>query len=158
MHLLQWIKDQDGAISHPYVHDSYISGLRYLDDGQLDLVLDDGKNNIILKIDGILDVGISIEKGAICANLFAWRVSEFPEIDMSSPDNPWRILYPSEDISGILSRKSRMVERYPSHWIVNLSCSYGGNISAICNSFSIYECMRPEVSDDSVSILSLRNN
>lgn len=71
--------------------------------------------------------------------VFAWKIGQAPDFSPEAEDNPWRLLAwpaPDDDLPGFVARLSR---DNPESYLVQISCSYGGDAALICREIDVFD-------------------
>jgi hypothetical protein len=79
--------------------------------------------------------------GAIVSEFWVWKVGSVPEMSWSRPDGPWKVLFSNNRRSPPDARReaAKIAETRPDAFLVQLGCSYGGAVAAICDRIRIFE-------------------
>jgi len=78
--------------------------------------------------------------GAIVSELFVWNVGSVPDEAWNTPDSGWNALFAKRVRSPDDRRAAeKIVRANPKAFLVQLACSYGGSVAAVCESIRAYE-------------------
>jgi len=130
--------DRDGRVRCRGIHDAMLLALKIEKDERIQIETAADTVNLSISLRGVVEFNVSnMCNGSIILDLFCWNVSEVPS-NIEIYDNAWNILYSSrykaEDINYLAKKK---MELFPDKFLVHLSCSYGGDLAAICKNIEI---------------------
>jgi hypothetical protein len=78
----------------------------------------------------------------IVSEFWVWRVGSVPE-SWDVPDSSWNVLFSTSNdgltISEAKREATKIVESRPNSFLVELSCSYGGRVVAICDRICVFK-------------------
>jgi hypothetical protein len=77
----------------------------------------------------------------IISEFWVWNVGAVPETGWSVPDGPWNVLFSTNRMYPADARReaAKIAEVRPDAFLVQLTCSYGGAVAAICDRIRILE-------------------
>jgi hypothetical protein len=75
----------------------------------------------------------------IVSEFWVWKVGLVPE-GWNIPDGPWNVLFANRMRTSDARREAtKIAETRPDSFLVQLACSYGGEVAAICDRIRIFE-------------------
>jgi hypothetical protein len=77
----------------------------------------------------------------IVSEFWVWKVGSVPE-SWDIPDSAWNVLFSTSNVLTIAAAKreaSKIVETRPDSFLVELACSYGGQVAAICDRIRVFK-------------------
>ncbi|HUI96914.1 MAG TPA: hypothetical protein VLX44_14240 [Xanthobacteraceae bacterium] len=77
----------------------------------------------------------------IVSEFWVWKVGSVAEAGWSVPDGPWNILFSPTRSKPPYARReaAKIAEARPDAFLVQLTCSYGGAVAAICDRVRVLE-------------------
>jgi hypothetical protein len=138
-----WRTDEHGMLLGISYHDSYLSKLTFSEDSGLELEMRsaDGER-VALELSGLRHLNIvSLWNVPIVAYIFVWKLGAVPESRWRVPDCAWNLLF-ADQIGLIEKRKAaaaRIVQKSPDALLVDVSCSYGGSLAAVCDGIAAFK-------------------
>ncbi|WP_145640245.1 hypothetical protein [Neorhizobium alkalisoli] len=78
-------------------------------------------------------------EGSVISDIFVWDFTDVPDDYLFDPEIGWRHLFEGriDDRNQLLAQIERYKERLPKAKLVSIGCSYGGNISFLCQELRI---------------------
>lgn|GEM_PF-3233100 len=128
--------DASGRLALSGIHDSLVADLTLSGAAKTLLFkLKSGGMNTIIKTSSLHMLNVSgLWEGSIVSNVFVWDFDKVPDRYISNSEVGWSHLF-----EGRISDREEVVAqiaRYQRHMntgkLVSISCSYGGNISFLC--------------------------
>ena len=132
--------DQRGRLRAQGLHDAQLVSFLFEHEKKISFILvgqNKEKNELCLTMPYVVNI-CSLWEGSIVDSIYAWRVQEMPVELWADPDNGWNALL-ADRTSPINRRQEadRLKAKYPTAYLIVISCSYGGSWSALCESVSI---------------------
>ena len=135
---IPWKTDADGMLLGAHAHDGQIIDLSY-SKGLLSFEVERLSGDIVqFEIDGVTELNLALWEGTILSEIFVWKISTSAEHVSVSMLNAWEFLYRERAVDLELEVR-RAAKKRAELFLVHVSCSYGGEIAAICNRIAIYE-------------------
>ena len=140
-HELSWKADENGIMLGARVHDGVIIGLsiinksvsiqvQRLDSGIVEFELGDTEEWNLT----------SLCNGSIISTIFVWKNDSVPESTWEIPDSGWNVLYGSRFRKESARNVAKeIIQKFHGYYLIHFSCSYGGDIAAVCKRISVYE-------------------
>jgi hypothetical protein len=78
----------------------------------------------------------------IVSEFWVWKVGSVPDASWDIPDGPWNVLFSTEwskERSIAKREAAKIAETMPDSFLVQLACSYGGAVAAVCDQIRILE-------------------
>lgn len=131
---LEWTTDLQGLVSGCEYHDRVISKVSY-EIGTNIIVEWGGSSGQAIRciLENPLEFGIVFNRNAIISDIFVWHLSDIPDFVPGSHDSPLAIIYGQEAIDEPGKLKDFCISKYGSKFMAQILCSYGENISVICD-------------------------
>jgi hypothetical protein len=138
---IPWNTDQFGRILGPRFHDGRLTGLQFSDGHALNLQIRNSSGEAVkIELLDITDINIAqLCNGAIISDVYLWKVDSVPEA-WSVPDSAWNMLFAERyGSAGAKEKASKIARDKPESMLVQVECSYGGAIAAICSNVGIFK-------------------
>jgi hypothetical protein len=133
-----WKTDSAGMVLGARAHDGILTSIS-LSENELSFhVKRLSGDTVLFELKGIGEFNIKLCDGAILSEVYAWKISSFPENAWVVPDNAWNVLY-QERVRDVRSVAEQISRKRPTSLLIHVTCSYGGAIAVVCDRFSIYE-------------------
>jgi hypothetical protein len=136
---ITWNTDQFGRLLGLGLHDGYLYGLQFSDGKALTLQIRNCSGDIIeIQLADIADINIAqFCNGAILSDIYVWKVNAAPG-SWSNPDSAWNILFTERlGLEGAKKEAFKIIQEKPDSLLVQVECSYGGAMVAICEHVEI---------------------
>lgn len=133
--------DEFGFLQGAPLHDGVITDLNYSHGDSADFLVsrDDLNSKTLLSCSGLVRFGSRLFLSeAIILSVLCWDLSNTPDFVSEAMDNPWRVLFGLDTREDILPIIARQRQTYPSHKLVSISCSYGGDFALICENVELF--------------------
>lgn len=119
----------------PGLHDGHLFELDFSDGDAIHLRIRTVAESVVdVELSGIGDVSmIQFYNGAIVSALYVWTIAEAPERALQALF-AGRLHSPVD----IQTQASRIASEHPKGHVVELVCSYGGTILAVCDEVQVY--------------------
>lgn len=132
--------DERGFLRAAGVHDSTLKAFSYETGRLARFVLhspDGGTLEVSLQEPALMSIN-QMWEGTIVDTIFVWRVDRVPHEIWNEEDNGWNALL-AERISknDRFKEADRIKLKYPDHFLVIVSCSYGGNWASVVKNITI---------------------
>jgi hypothetical protein len=141
---ITWQTDPTGLLRGVSVHDGHLTGLLYSPRRLRVAVLNIAGETIQFELSGVQELTIGeLWNGAIVGSIYAWKASDVPDTSWGTPDSGWGALFRNRVAAvdaGLMVRRIR--GRAPEPWLVQLECSYGGFIAALCEALQVFQVQR----------------
>jgi len=139
---LEWKSDEFGRALIPGAHDGRLLRYCYSEEQQsleIKLASPTGRR-VEVELQGVVEVNFrDLCNGSITSSLFLWNVRLLPEGTWSAPNSGWGLLFGSRYASAdVREVAARIGLRYPKAHFVQLECSYGGALAAVCQKVALY--------------------
>ena len=139
---IAWRTDQNGMLIGARIHDSRLVSLAIISEVRMELKFRRLSGELVmLVLNGLHEFNVvEMWDGAIASELFVWNVGSVPDEAWNVPDSAWNVLFtkrlrPQDDRRAV----KKIVEAHPDAFLVQLACSYGGNIAAVCEAIRAFE-------------------
>jgi hypothetical protein len=81
-----------------------------------------------------------LRNGAIVSDVFVWRPADVPPATFLMSDGPFAVLFAGDIPQKDLERAARdLVTAKQFDWMVQIVCSYGGSLAALCNQIEVID-------------------
>jgi hypothetical protein len=141
MNEIEWHTEESGRLIGGRIHDSTLLTFAVVSQG--DLRLEVKRSAGLARLDFVRAREFTVAElwdGAILSDVFAWKAGSVPEATWAVSDGGWRALF-GERMSlahaGLAAQ--RIASRQPEPWLIQVFCSYGGSIAAVCDAIRIFE-------------------
>jgi hypothetical protein len=143
---IAWQTDQNGMLTGARIHDSRLVSLAVIDELQMELKFRRLSGDLVMvALNGLHEFNLlQIWHGAIVSEVFVWQVGSVPDAAWDVPDSAWNVLF-AERLRSPDKRLAveKIVRAHPRAFLVQLACSYGGNVAAVCESVRAFEISPP---------------
>jgi hypothetical protein len=139
---VSWKVEESGMLVGARIHDSELIGFAITPSLEMKWQfrrLAGDTVEIVLK--GVRDFNvIGLSNDAIAAEIFVWNVRSVPDAAWNVPDSGWNALFADRLQPQDRRRAAKdIMVASPEAYLVQLACSYGGSVAAVCESISIFE-------------------
>lgn len=137
---IEWTTDADGQLQLGGIHDSNLLELHFKK-GFLSFRIKGATESVLqFELGGLRELKLGLWDGAIIDDLSIWKVDAVPEKLLEYGDVGWNLLFKDRisDLPRVVKQADKIIKLYPSAYLFQVECSYGENIVAICDTFSIY--------------------
>jgi hypothetical protein len=139
---IAWRTDENGMMLGLRVHDGHLLKL-VASNACLEFVMR-GVSNETFTVE-LSDLGEFIVRelwnGAIVSEFWVWNVRSVPEATWQIPDSAWNALF-SNRVRALDARRKeaeKIALAKPEAFLVQLACSYGGDVAAVCGRIRVFE-------------------
>ena len=85
--------------------------------------------------------------GAIVSELWVWKLRSVPDSCWNIPDAAWNILFSHRlKVPDAKREAAKIALARPESFLVQLACSYGGNVAAVCDRIGVFEIRKETAS------------
>jgi hypothetical protein len=136
---IAWRTDENGMLLGDRAHDSslikFVVSETSLEFGMRRLSGD----LVTVELYGVGEFSVvELWKGAIVSEFWVWKVGLVPEASWSIPDSAWNILF-SNRLRDAKREAAKIALARPESFLVQLACSYGGAVAAVCDRIGVFE-------------------
>lgn len=136
---IDWQLDPYGPITGASVHDGLIRKVSF-EEGAFRVRIA-GTTGVMSEFafGGVAKFRANFIDWPIVDGIYAWKIGQTPEFSAEADDNPWRQLAwpaPDDDLPGFVARLRR---DNPDSYLVQISCSYGGDAALICRDIEVFD-------------------
>ena len=131
--------DEYGRVLCSGIHDSYLTGFGFSEDGVLRFTLRGvaGEQTSFILTGVSESIFADMYSVAKVSDVFVWSVATAPDA-WDIPDSAWNVLFASRyGAEGTKEGASRVKSTKPDAYLVQVGCSYGGSIVAVCDGVAI---------------------
>ena len=139
---IAWRADENGMLLGAPVHDGHLIRL-LVSDGLLEFGIRNLSGDLFTV--ELSDLGEFIVRelwnGAIVSEFWVWNVRSVPEATWQIPDSAWNVLF-SNRVRALDARRKeagKIALAKPEAFLVQLACSYGGDMAAVCGRIRVFE-------------------
>ena len=139
MHPIDWQIGADGYVTGADVHDGRLAEFSFKEGTFKVRITGTGGGVSEFAFGGVTKLNANFIEEQIVYAVFAWKVGQAPSFSPEAEDNPWRLLAwpaPDHDLPGFIAKLSG---DNPDSYLVQVSCSYGGDAALICRTIDVYE-------------------
>src|SRR5215216_6010523 len=132
---IAWRADENGMLLGARVHDSHLVKLAVSEQSlEFDMCRLSGEI-VTVELLGVGEFTLrELWNGAIVSEFWVWKVGSVPEVSWSIPDAAWNVLFSSRlKPADAKSAAAKIVQARPDSFLVQLACSYGGTMAAVCD-------------------------
>ena len=137
---VEWTTDAGGQLRLGGIHDGNLVELLFKE-GFLSFRVQGVDGGILLfELKGLTNLKLGLLGGAILNDLWIWNVNAVPESLLKYGDAGWNFLLSDQGSPStrINEQAQKIIKRNHAALFLQIECSYGENIAAICDSIDIY--------------------
>ena len=83
---------------------------------------------------------VDLWNGAIVSEFWVWKVASVPKASWSVPDSAWNVLFSNRlSTPDAMREAAKIAVARPDAFLVQLACSYGGAVAAVCNRIGVFQ-------------------
>jgi hypothetical protein len=136
---IDWSTDEAGMIVGVRAHDGFIRSVS-ISTTAISLVVErQDASRAELVFGGVSKFGMRLQNGAILADLFAWKLGDIASPSLPQLYSPKLALFasslPPEEAEISFTK---LAKQFPDRTLAYVSCSYGGELAAICESLEAF--------------------
>ena len=138
---IAWRADENGMLLGPAVHDSRLIKL-LVSEESLEFGMRRLSGDVVtVELRGVQDFTMrEMWNGAIVSEFWAWKVDSVPEALWGIPDSAWNVFFSNRmGIEDAKRAAARIARARPESYLVQLACSYGGAVVAVCDRIAVFE-------------------
>lgn len=136
---IEWRISADGYVTGAEIHDGALAEFSYSDGSFKIGIARAGGGASEFHFGGVTKLRADLIEEQIIYAVFAWKIPQVPNFAPEADDNPWRLLAwpaPDQDLAALASRLSA---DNPEGYLVQISCSYGGDVALICSDIEVFD-------------------
>jgi len=135
--------DQYGIVNAP-VHDGRVVKLVLDGEASMSFTIRNLQDeSVTFTLDGLVAMRIlSFQREAICSDVSCWDLAHAVPMRWEAADNPWTILFGELHQKDAIGARERLIATHPNHKLVTLSCTYSGDLAAVCSELQIVKVVR----------------
>jgi hypothetical protein len=133
---ITWRTDPNGMVSGARIHDSHLVKFAITDAVGLQIAMRRLSGDIVsVELFGLGEFSVAeLWNGAIVSEIFVWNVRTVPEQCWSIPDSAWNAIFGNKMKPADAKKEAaKIAQKRPDAQLVQLACSYGGNVAAVCD-------------------------
>jgi hypothetical protein len=139
---IAWRTDEHGMLLGARVHDASLVKLMITEESLEFGIRRLSGDFVTVELAGLGQFTVQgLWNGAIISEFWVWKVGSVPERSWSIPDGPWNALFSTNRSKPSDARReaAKIAETRPDSFLVQLACSYGGELAAICDHIRVFE-------------------
>jgi hypothetical protein len=136
---IPWQVDESGMLSGAAVHDAILEGFGFSESRLLGMIVRRIDGTVVeLEAHGVKRLNIcEMWEASIVSEIFVWKSDAAPSYASSMA---WQGLLRNRIVKGNETPAAEaLVKEYPETVLVQLSCSYGASVFALCDQFKVFE-------------------
>jgi hypothetical protein len=134
-----WITDGDGLLCNFAYHDGVIIQFDASIDSMAFRIKDEASRMVQIELFDVVEYSVlCLWRGAIVSDIYVWRLKEVPGHAWDVPGGAWSILFDGRD-RGAKREVDQWMASIPDAYLVQLECSYGGRLAAVCKGVNVYK-------------------
>lgn len=139
MHPVDWQISADGYVTGADVHDGRMIEFSYKEGTFKVGIARFGGGVSEFQFSGVAKLHADLLEDQIVYAVFAWKFDQVPDFSPEAEDNPWRLLaWPSPD-QDLGALASRLAAEVPEGFLVQISCTYGGDVALTCKEIEVFD-------------------
>lgn len=134
-----WSSDKYGRIEGVAFHDGLLAEFSLSENKTLRIQIRNSFGGITsLELTDVMECNIFVCLNAIVADIFVWKSVDAPSPKNSAPDVGWNRLFADHlQEKDILNFVDGVIRSEPQSYLVQIDCSYGGRIAALCKNLVV---------------------
>jgi hypothetical protein len=136
---VEWHADANGMLCGARIHDAILLGIAFSEAGDLLVSAQRvDKTKVEIEAAGIQQLNIvELWESAINSEIFVWKLNSVPTY---ASDLAWKGLFRNRVVEGDeVSAAAALANKSPDALLIELSCSYGASIFAVCTQLAVCE-------------------
>ena len=135
-----WKAEASGILSGVAIHDGSLIDFHSSATGQSFLIRNALAQIVAIELTGVTEFNVlRFWQGAICSEVFVWKLAAVPTHLWAVADGAWTTLFAGRaSLADAKVAAARLVQTKPEACLFQLLCSYGGAFAAICDDVAIY--------------------
>jgi hypothetical protein len=138
---IAWQTDENGMLLGVRAHDSTLVKF-VVSEAKLEFGMRRLSGDIVgVELSGVREFSVvELWNGAIVSEFWVWNVHSVPETSWSTPDSAWNVLFSNRmSVSDAKREAAKIALARPKAFLVQLACSYGGAVAAVCDRIGVFE-------------------
>lgn len=138
--IIAWQISPEGYITGGNIHDGSVESFSFEEGAAFRIAvarLGGGLTEFVFG--GVSNYRVNFVNKPILYAVFAWKIGQTPTFVPGAEDDPWRLLsWPAtgEELTAFAAKLSR---ENPDSYLVQVSCSYGGDAALICREIEVFD-------------------
>lgn len=137
-----WKNDDSGRVIGANIHDGQV----------VEYEFSSNKNNfhlgvrslsgdlIRIELSGLREIRVDLFMGPIVSDVYTWTVDAAPTHTWEIPDSAWNVLFSSQmKLENAKKAAEKIIRDNPKSILIQVECSYGGAIAAVCDQVTIHK-------------------
>ncbi len=140
---ITWHRDEFGRALVGGIHDGRIVALHFVERQSLSIsIAGNADQRIRAQLSGVREMNIcELWNGAIVSALYVWGVRDLPDsLSQGGVSGGWGLLFADRFTEREAKEAAaRIALKYPKAQFVQVDCSYGGKLAAVCDDIMFFE-------------------
>jgi hypothetical protein len=143
-----WKADEFGRALVAGVHDGRIASFAFAERAYVHLGISPASGGLIaVELSGVGELNIrELCNGSVVSAVYVWNVRSVPRTSWAVSDGGWNLLFANRLAKAdVKEAAARIGLNRPKSWLVQVECSYGGAIAAVCDHVAFFNELADEM-------------